>query len=208
LRDIEESRLVRWSTELPELDFVLGGGIVPGSMTLVGGEPGIGKSTLLLQAAARLEAGGRSVLYASGEESVEQLRLRADRLEEDAGPVHVVGETSLEGVIDASTRVGADILILDSIQTVYTEQLESAPGNVGQVRECAARLMRFAKESGAAIVLGLRITHDPTQDPEGGIVATSAVLSTVRPPITACCGDKEPLRLGGRDRGLSMTTTG
>jgi DNA repair protein RadA/Sms len=127
-------------------------------MTLVGGEPGIGKSTLLLQAAARLEAGGRSVLYASGEESVEQLRLRADRLEEDAGPVHVVGETSLEGVIDASTRVGADILILDSIQTVYTEQLESAPGNVGQVRECAARLMRFAKESGAAVIVVGHVT--------------------------------------------------
>ena len=158
LRDIEESRLVRWSTELPELDFVLGGGIVPGSMTLVGGEPGIGKSTLLLQAAARLEAGGRSVLYASGEESVEQLRLRADRLEEDAGPVHVVGETSLEGVIDASTRIGADVLILDSIQTVYTEQLESAPGNVGQVRECAARLMRFAKESGAAVIVVGHVT--------------------------------------------------
>jgi DNA repair protein RadA/Sms len=158
LRDIEESRLVRWSTELPELDFVLGGGIVPGSMTLVGGEPGIGKSTLLLQAAARLEAGGRSVLYASGEESVEQLRLRADRLEEDAGPVHVIGETSLEGVIDASQRVGADILILDSIQTVYTEQLDSAPGNVGQVRECAARLMRFAKESGASVIVVGHVT--------------------------------------------------
>ena len=85
LRDIEESRLVRWSTGLPELDFVLGSGIVPGSMTLVGGEPGIGKSTLLLQAAARLEAAGRRVLYASGEESPEQIRLRAGRLEERYG---------------------------------------------------------------------------------------------------------------------------
>ena len=96
MREIEESRLVRWSTGLAELDFVLGGGIVPGSMTLVGGEPGIGKSTLLLQAAARLEGSGRAVLYASGEESPEQLRLRAARLLEDAGPVHVVGETRLE----------------------------------------------------------------------------------------------------------------
>jgi DNA repair protein RadA/Sms len=158
LRDIEESRLVRWSTGLPELDFVLGSGIVPGSMTLVGGEPGIGKSTLLLQAGARLEAGGRQVLYASGEESPEQVRLRADRLQEDAGPVHVVGETRLEAILDATQAVGADVLILDSIQTVYTDALEGAPGNVGQVRECAARLMRFAKESGTAVIVVGHVT--------------------------------------------------
>ena len=158
LRDIEESRLVRWSTGLPELDFVLGSGIVPGSMTLVGGEPGIGKSTLLLQAAARLEAAGRRVLYASGEESPEQIRLRAGRLEEDAGPVHVLGETRLEAILDAAQTLGADLLILDSIQTVYTDLLESAPGNVGQVRECAARLMRFAKETGAAVIVVGHVT--------------------------------------------------
>ena len=158
LRDIEESRLIRWSTGLPELDFVLGSGIVPGSMILVGGEPGIGKSTLLLQAAARLEAFGRKVLYASGEESPEQVRLRADRLEEDAGPVHVVGETRLEAILDATQSLGADLLILDSIQTVYTDALEGAPGNVGQVRECAARLMRFAKESGAAVIVVGHVT--------------------------------------------------
>jgi DNA repair protein RadA/Sms len=158
LRDIEESRLVRWSTGLPELDFVLGSGIVPGSMTLVGGEPGIGKSTLLLQAAARLEAAGRRVLYASGEESPEQIRLRADRLEEEAGPVHVLGETRLEAILDAAQTLGADLLILDSIQTVYTDLLESAPGNVGQVRECAARLMRFAKETGAAVIVVGHVT--------------------------------------------------
>ncbi|HEY7683987.1 MAG TPA: DNA repair protein RadA [Gemmatimonadales bacterium] len=158
LRDIAESRLVRWSTGLPELDFVLGSGIVPGSMTLVGGEPGIGKSTLLLQAAARLEARGRKVLYASGEESPEQVRLRADRLEEDAGSVHVLGETSLEAVLDAAHTMGADLLILDSIQTVYTDLLEGAPGNVGQVRECAAQLMRFAKQSGAAVIVVGHVT--------------------------------------------------
>jgi DNA repair protein RadA/Sms len=158
LRDIEESRLIRWSTGLPELDFVLGSGIVPGSMTLVGGEPGIGKSTLLLQAAARLEAAGRRVLYASGEESPEQIRLRADRLEEEAGAVHVLGETRLEAILDAAQTLGADLLILDSIQTVYTDLLESAPGNVGQVRECAARLMRFAKETGAAVIVVGHVT--------------------------------------------------
>ena len=105
LRDIAESRLIRWPTGLPELDFVLGGGIVPGSMTLMGGEPGIGKSTLLLQVAARLESGGRRVLYASGEESPDQLRLRAARLEEDAGPVHVLGETRLEAVLEAAAAL-------------------------------------------------------------------------------------------------------
>src|SRR5437773_10452769 len=99
LREVATSPLERWRTGLPEFDFVLGGGIVPGSMILIGGEPGIGKSTLLLQAAARLETAGRTVLYASGEESPDQIRLRADRLEEDAGAVHVLGETRLEAIV-------------------------------------------------------------------------------------------------------------
>jgi DNA repair protein RadA/Sms len=158
LAEIAESRLTRWRTGLDELDFVLGGGIVPGSMTLVGGEPGIGKSTLLLQAAARLEGQGRRVLYASGEESPEQIRLRAGRLVEDAGPVHVLGETRLEATLEAAASLEAELLILDSIQTVYTDLLEGAPGNVGQVRECAARLMRFAKESGAAVMVVGHVT--------------------------------------------------
>lgn len=156
--EIAAARLVRWSTQMGELDFVLGGGIVPGSMILVGGEPGIGKSTLLLQAAARLEASGRKVLYASGEESPEQLKLRAGRLEEDAGPVQVAGETRLEAILEAATGLGSEILILDSIQTVYSDLLEGAPGNVGQVRECAARLMRFAKETGVAVIVVGHVT--------------------------------------------------
>ena len=101
---------------------------------------------------------GRTVLYASGEESPEQVRLRAGRLLEDAGPVHVLGETRLEAVLDATQSLRADILILDSIQTVYTDALEGAPGNVGQVRECSARLMRFAKESGAAVIVVGHVT--------------------------------------------------
>jgi DNA repair protein RadA/Sms len=158
LREVEAGRVVRWSTGLPELDFVLGGGLVPGSMTLIGGEPGIGKSTLLLQAAALLESGGHPVLYASGEESAEQLRMRADRLGGETGAVHVLGETRLEGVLAAANATGAAVLILDSIQTVYTDALESAPGNVGQVRECAGLLMRFAKESGTAVVVVGHVT--------------------------------------------------
>jgi DNA repair protein RadA/Sms len=158
LGEVEADRLTRWTTGIPELDFVLGGGLVPGSMTLIGGEPGIGKSTLLLQAAARLEGAGRRTLYASGEESAEQLRMRADRLEEDAGQVLVAGETRLEAVVDLARAVEAQVLIVDSIQTAYTDVLESAPGSVGQVRESAARLMRFAKDSGTAVIVVGHVT--------------------------------------------------
>jgi DNA repair protein RadA/Sms len=172
LRDVTASRLERWSTGLAELDFVLGGGIVPGSMTLIGGEPGIGKSTLLLQAAARLEASGRAVLYASGEESAEQLRLRADRLGGVAGEVRVLGETRLAAVLQAARAMDAAVLVLDSIQTVYTEALESAPGNVGQVRECAGLLMRFAKESGVAVIVVGHVT-------KGGSIAGPKTLEHI-----------------------------
>ena len=158
LRDIAIEPLERWRTGMNEFDFVLGGGIVPGSMTLIGGEPGIGKSTLLMQAAARLEQAGRSVLYASGEESPDQLRLRADRLDEDAGAVKVLGETRLEAIIEGAVAARADVVVLDSIQTVYTDALESAPGNVGQVRECSGQLMRFAKETGTAVVVVGHVT--------------------------------------------------
>jgi len=148
----------RWRTGIDEFDFVLGGGVVPASVVLVGGEPGIGKSTLLLQVAARLEASGVSTLYVSGEESPQQMRLRATRLTEDAGAVQVLGETHLESVLHHAATVGARVVFLDSIQTTYTEELEGAPGNVGQVRECAARLMRFAKESGPAVFLVGHVT--------------------------------------------------
>jgi DNA repair protein RadA/Sms len=158
LRDVAAEPLQRWRTGINELDFVLGGGIVPGSMILIGGEPGIGKSTLLLQAAARLEAAGRTVLYSSGEESPDQIRLRADRLTEEAGAVHVLGETRLEAIVGAAGALSADVVVIDSIQTVYTEMLESAPGNVGQVRECSGQLMRFAKESGTAVIVVGHVT--------------------------------------------------
>jgi len=151
---------VRWPTGLTELDYVLGGGIVPGSVTLVGGEPGIGKSTLLLQCAARLEHSGVPALYISGEEAPAQLRLRADRLTDDAGPVHVLGETCVEAMLVQAARVSARVVIVDSIQTTFTEVLEGAPGNVGQVRECAARLMRYAKETGTAVLLVGHVTKD------------------------------------------------
>jgi DNA repair protein RadA/Sms len=172
LRDLTAAPLARWRTGIREFDFVLGGGLVPGSLTLIGGEPGIGKSTLLMQAAARLETAGHTVLYASGEESADQLRLRAERLGEGAGAVHALGETALEPVLAAAVAIGARVLVLDSIQTVATETLESAPGNVGQVRECAGLLMRFAKATGTAVFVVGHVTR-------GGSIAGPKTLEHI-----------------------------
>ena len=158
LRDVKGSNDKRWKTGIDEFDFVLGGGIVPGSMILVGGEPGIGKSTLLLQVAARLETEGHATLYASGEESALQVKLRADRLGDSAGDVSLLSETNLETILATSAAASPAVLIVDSIQTVFTADLEGAPGNVGQVRECAARLMRYAKESGTTVFVVGHVT--------------------------------------------------
>jgi DNA repair protein RadA/Sms len=126
-------------------------------MVLVGGEPGIGKSTLLLQVAGQLRAAGHAVLYVSGEESPLQVKLRADRLGDIAGDVSLLSETNLETVL-ATAGAGGGLMVVDSIQTVFTADLDGAPGNVGQVRECAARLMRFAKETGTAVIVVGHVT--------------------------------------------------
>ena len=172
LGDVTGVESARWSTGLRELDFVLGGGVVPGSIVLVGGEPGIGKSTLLLQAAARLQEAQRSTLYVSGEESAAQVRLRADRLTESASSVTFLGETRLDAILTAVERLRPDVLFVDSIQTVYSDDLEGAAGNVTQVRECAARLQRLAKESGAAVFLIGHVT-------KGGAVAGPKTLEHI-----------------------------
>lgn len=177
----------RWRTGLDEFDFVLGGGIVPGSMVLVGGEPGIGKSTLLLQIAARLESAGQGALYVSGEESALQVRLRADRLAEDASGVSLYTETSLETILATAAQPLANgkrpsVLIVDSIQTVHTELLEGAPGNVGQVRECAARLMRFAKDTGTAVFVIGHVT-------KGGGIAGPKTLEHIVDTVLYFEGD-------------------
>src|SRR2546426_11768749 len=122
LSALKSEAVARWQTGLAEFDFVLGGGIVPGSVVLVGGEPGIGKSTLLMQCAARLESQGVVTLYVSGEESPDQLRLRADRLQEDAGGIHVLGETRLESILHHAAQLNASVVLLDSVQTTYTEE--------------------------------------------------------------------------------------
>jgi DNA repair protein RadA/Sms len=147
LRDVKSSAGRRIKTGIKEFDFVLGGGIVPGSMVLVGGEPGIGKSTLLLQVAGRLQELGHSTLYVSGEESALQVKLRAERLHSSTEDVALLNETLLETIIATAGAQKLDAIVIDSIQTIFTSDLEGAPGNVGQVRECAARLMRFAKET-------------------------------------------------------------
>lgn len=158
LRDVHGSEDKRWKTGIPELDFVLGGGLVPGSMVLVGGEPGIGKSTLLLQVAARIRQSGRKTLYVSGEESPLQVKLRANRLDEDSNDVELLSETVLETILATAGETRPELMIVDSIQTVFTADLEGAPGNVGQVRECAARLMRYAKETGTTIIVVGHVT--------------------------------------------------
>jgi DNA repair protein RadA/Sms len=158
LRDVHGTETDRLATGIVEFDFVLGGGVVPGAMVLVGGEPGIGKSTILLQVAARLERAGHSALYVSGEESPLQVKLRADRLGDTAGAVSLLGETNLETILATASNVRPAVMVVDSIQTVFTGDLEGAPGNVGQVRECAARLMRFAKESGTAVFVVGHVT--------------------------------------------------
>ena len=159
LRDVHGSEDRRWRTGINEFDFVLGGGIVPGSMVLIGGEPGIGKSTLLLQVAATLQGGGHDTLYVSGEESPLQVKLRADRLSiTTAHDVALLSETNLETILATATARKPAVMIVDSIQTIFTGDLEGAPGNVGQVRECAARLMHFAKSSGTTVFVVGHVT--------------------------------------------------
>ncbi|MGH7626615.1 MAG: DNA repair protein RadA [Gemmatimonadaceae bacterium] len=158
LREVEGAESRRWHTGIGEFDFVVGGGIVPGSMVLIGGEPGIGKSTLLLQVAARLHQAGHSALYVSGEESPLQVRLRADRLGEFSGEVELLCDTQLETILATAASRSPRVLFVDSIQTIFTGDLEGAPGSVGQVRECAARLMRFAKDSGTSVFVVGHVT--------------------------------------------------
>ena len=154
-----EAPAERLGSGLGELDRVLGGGIVPGSVTLLGGDPGIGKSTLLLQVAAHAAAAAH-VLYATGEESGAQVALRARRLGLAAGALEVLPETHLQSVLERAAARRAALLIVDSIQTVESGALESAPGSVSQLKECAAQLVRFAKSSATAVFLIGHVTKD------------------------------------------------
>ena len=157
LVDVNAEEAKRISTGVPELDRVLGGGLVPASLVLVGGEPGVGKSTLLLSALGAISAGGRRALLVTGEESTAQVKLRAARLGGTEN-VEILAETELDAVCATLEREQPDVCVIDSIQTLYAADMSSAPGSVGQVREAAGRLLRVAKEQNVATSLVGHVT--------------------------------------------------
>jgi DNA repair protein RadA/Sms len=181
LASVEARADPRSPTGVEEFDRVLGGGLVPGAVILLGGDPGIGKSTLLLQAMAAL-GGSKRALYVTGEESVEQIALRAQRLGLVNAPVELLAEVQLEAIIAAMRTLSPEVVVIDSIQTVYTEALESAPGSVAQVRECAAQLTRFAKQSAITVVLVGHVTKE-------GAIAGPRVLEHIVDTVLYFEGD-------------------
>ncbi|MFQ3581133.1 MAG: DNA repair protein RadA [Chloracidobacterium sp.] len=150
----------RFSSGMAELDRVLGGGIVPGSLLLIGGDPGVGKSTLLLQMAAGLSCAGERVLYVSGEESERQIKLRGERLGLQPGDLHLLPETCLERVLEVVAELRPTLIVVDSVQTTYSERLDSAPGSVSQVRETAGQCLLLAKHQGVPVFLIGHVTKD------------------------------------------------
>ena len=159
LADVRHNEDARVSTGIGEFDRVLGGGLVPGAVVLVGGDPGIGKSTLLLQAVTRMAA-VMPALYVTGEESLAQVAGRASRLGLPMDGVHALAETGVESILEHAARMHPSLIVADSVQTLWTEQLSAAPGSVSQVRESAARLVRYAKETGTAVFLIGHVTKD------------------------------------------------
>ena len=158
LHEISPEGELRRSLNSAEVDRILGGGIVQGSLVLIGGEPGIGKSTLSLQ--IPLHCPELKTLYVTGEESVRQVKMRADRLGGDASECIIYAETCLENILDEARGLGPDLMVVDSVQTMYCEAVESSPGSVSQIKEVAARLLRFAKETGVPVILIGHITKD------------------------------------------------
>lgn len=181
LPEVDASEAPRRETGIGELDRVLGGGLVRGGVVLLGGDPGIGKSTLLLQALSQLGASCRT-LYVSGEESAQQLALRARRLALDAAALKVLAEIQLEKILNAMGAERPDVAVVDSIQTVYSEALQSAPGSVAQVRECAAQLTRMAKTSGTSLLLVGHVTKE-------GAIAGPRVLEHIVDSVLYFEGD-------------------
>ncbi len=181
LSEVTSQTESRYTTGDNELDRVLGGGIVPGSLILIGGEPGIGKSTLLLQTALRMT--GRRILYVSGEESERQIKLRADRIVHSSNDLFLLCETRLEQVFNHLYNEQPDLLIVDSIQTMATECVDSSPGSVTQIRECAAALLKYAKESGTPVVLVGHITKE-------GAIAGPKVLEHIVDTVLQFEGDR------------------
>lgn len=180
ISEVDLSSEQRFSLDSPEFDRLLGGGMVKGSLILLGGEPGIGKSTLSLQ--IPLHCPSLKTLYVSGEESVNQVRMRAQRLGGSGESCYVYSETLVENILSEVRKIEPDLLIVDSIQTVYSENVESSPGTVGQVRECAAKFLRYAKESGVPVILIGHITKD-------GMIAGPKILEHIVDVVLQFEGD-------------------
>lgn len=183
LSTIEMTQDERMSTEMKELDRVLGGGIVPGSLVLVGGDPGIGKSTLLLQVCKNLSGQGVGVLYISGEESLQQIKIRAERIGTFRDTLNILCETNLESIRTIIDREKPQIVIIDSIQTMYNENVSSAPGSVSQVRESTGTLMQIAKGMGISIFIVGHVTKE-------GVVAGPRVLEHMVDTVLYFEGDR------------------
>ncbi len=171
IKDIDQGQLQRLSTEIEEFDRILGGGLVPGEVVLVGGEPGVGKSTLLLEVAAKL-SGREKTLYVSAEESVEQLSLRANRLKVDSSNLYILGEDNLEQIYDHIKKESFKFVIVDSIQVIYSPQIEGIKGSVSQIRGCADYLTQVAKSSGTVVFLVGHVTKE-------GVIAGPKLLEHI-----------------------------
>jgi DNA repair protein RadA/Sms len=186
---IETSDEGRLKTEVGEFDRVLGGGLVIGSVVLIGGDPGIGKSTLLLKALDKLARRGVSVLYVSGEESLRQTKMRADRIGVSSKDLYVLAENSLEKIIDDTQKLRPRVAVIDSIQTVFTSQLQSAPGSIGQVRESAGKLMLLSKSTSLSTFLIGHVTKE-------GAIAGPRVLEHIVDTVLYFEGDRgHPYRI-------------
>ncbi len=181
ISDINFEKERRIDVKSVELNRVLGGGLVTGSIVLIGGEPGIGKSTLVLQLAVKLRQ--NSILYVSGEESLQQIRLRAERVSGTQSDTLILSETRLENILNHAEEIKPNILVIDSIQTIYTERLESSPGSVSQIRECATEIMKYAKENNVAVFLIGHITKE-------GSLAGPKVLEHIVDTVLQFEGDR------------------
>ena len=188
LSEISASTGTRYSTEIKELDRTLGGGVVMGSVVLIGGDPGIGKSTIILQSLKGLTKLGK-VLYVSGEESPEQVKIRADRLNISSDKIILLPETSLEGIISTAQKINPTVIVIDSIQTIFSLELPSAPGSVSQIRECATKLMFMAKKNNIPLFIIGHVTKE-------GAIAGPKVLEHIVDTVLYFEGDKgNPFRI-------------
>ena len=197
LRDVSAPEVARLATGIAELDRVLGGGLVPGSLVLLGGSPGIGKSTLTGMALGNLGAAGHRVLYVSGEESAAQVRLRAERLGDAALAVPALAETSLEAVLATLESERPDACVIDSVQTLHAEGMSGAPGSVGQVREAASAVMEVAKRLDCAVILVGHVTKEGRSRARG----CSSTWST------ACCSSRASASAASAPCGRSRTAS-